>query len=199
MTNIFITGLLKLQMNKIYFSSDFHFCHNKSFCYEPRGFSSPEEMNETIIKNFNEIVDDDDDVYFLGDLMLSDTEAGLAAAARLKGQWHIIIGNHDTFNKVERYKELPNVVEVVYATLIKYQKYHFYLSHYPTLTGNDRPGLKCNLLNLYGHTHQSAPFSPYSPYMYNVGVDAHDCKPVSIDQVIEEMQRHYKELNASEE
>ena len=39
------------------------------------------------------------------------------------------------------------------------------------------------------------PISYLSPYMYNVGVDAHDCKPVSIEQVIEEMQAHYQELS----
>lgn len=182
-------------MNKIYFSSDFHFCHTQPFCYEPRGFTSPEEMNETIIKNFNEVIDDDDDVYFLGDLMLNDNDAGMAAAARLRGRWHLILGNHDTNNRQELYKKLPNVVEITYATIIKYGHYHFYLSHYPTLTGNDKPGLRANLLNLYGHTHQKVPISYYSPYMYNVGVDAHNCKPVSIEQVIEDMRQHYQEIS----
>ena len=36
----------------IYFLSDPHFFHNKEFCYEVRGFSNPEEMNEEII-NYN--------------------------------------------------------------------------------------------------------------------------------------------------
>lgn len=184
-------------MNKIYFTSDFHFCHQQPFCYEPRGFKSPEEMNEVIIKNMNEVIDDDDDVYFLGDLMLNDTEQGLAAAARLKGRWHLILGNHDTLTRAERYKELPNVVEVCYATIIKYKKFHFYLSHYPTLTGNDKPGLYCNLLNLYGHTHQTQPFSFYSPYMYNVGVDAHDCKPVEVEKVLADMRENYLEHQAA--
>lgn len=184
-------------MSKIYLTSDFHLCHQQPFCYEPRGFSSPEEMNETIIRNFNNIVQEEDDVYFLGDLMLNDTNAGLAAAARLKGRWHLILGNHDTLTRAERYKELPNVVEICYATVIKYHKFHFYLSHYPTLTGNDKDGLWCNMLNLYGHTHQLTPFSPYSPYMYNVGVDAHDCKPVLIDDIIEVMKIHYCELKGN--
>ena len=35
----------------IYFTSDWHFCHNKPFIYESRGFKSIEEMNEIIIEN----------------------------------------------------------------------------------------------------------------------------------------------------
>lgn len=36
---------------KIWFTSDLHFGHNKSFLYEPRGFNSIEEHDATIIKN----------------------------------------------------------------------------------------------------------------------------------------------------
>ena len=186
-------------MNELFLTSDFHFCHQQPFCYEPRGFSSAEEMNEKIIENFNSIVQETDDVYFLGDLMLNDTEAGLAAAARLKGRWHIVLGNHDTLTRAERYKELPNVVDICYANVIKYGKFHFYLSHYPTLTGNDKEGLWRNILNLYGHTHQGTPFSPYSPYMYNVGVDAHNCMPVHLDQVLADMKFNYDALKEYEQ
>lgn len=181
-------------MNKIYLTSDFHFGHQQEFLYKPRGFDSPEEMNEVIIKNFNEVIDDEDDVYFLGDLMLNDNDAGMAAAARLKGRWHLILGNHDTVNRQKLYATLPNVVEICYATVFKYKKLNFYLSHFPTLTGNDMDGLHRNVLNFYGHTHQSSPYSYLSPYMYNVGVDAHDCKPVLIDDAIEDMRAHYCEL-----
>lgn len=47
----------------IYFISDFHFNHNKSFIYETRGFQTIEEMNQTLINNYNEIVTDEDKVY----------------------------------------------------------------------------------------------------------------------------------------
>ena len=35
----------------IYLTSDTHFCHNKDFLYEPRGFQSIEEHDEAIVKN----------------------------------------------------------------------------------------------------------------------------------------------------
>lgn len=182
-------------MNKIYFSSDLHFCHNREFLYEPRGFSSVQEMNKAIIENFNSVVDKDDDLYLLGDLMLNDNDAGMAAVASLNGRIHLILGNHDTVARQQLYQQLPNLIEMTYAIILKYGKYHFYLSHYPTLTGNDKPGLRANLLNLYGHTHQKLPWSFYSPYMYNVGVDAHNCKPIEIEDVISEMREFYLELS----
>ena len=35
-------------MDNVWITSDTHFCHSKPFLYEPRGFSSVEEMNEEI-------------------------------------------------------------------------------------------------------------------------------------------------------
>ena len=42
-------------------------------------------------------------------------------------------------------------------------------------------------LNLYGHTHQVNNFYQGMPYMYHVGVDSHNCYPVLLDDIIEEM------------
>ena len=35
----------------IYFTSDTHFCHDKEFLYKPRGFSSIEEHDKTVVEN----------------------------------------------------------------------------------------------------------------------------------------------------
>ena len=58
----------------IYFTSDWHFCHNKPFIYESRGFKSIEEMNEIIIENHNRVVKEEDIIYCLGDCMLNDNQ-----------------------------------------------------------------------------------------------------------------------------
>ena len=69
---------------------------------------------------------------------------------------HIITGNHCTNPRIEMYGTCANVVEVIkHATVLKYHKQHFYLSHYPTLTANkdeDRP-LKEKAINICGHSH----------------------------------------------
>ena len=54
----------------IFIVSDLHLGHSKDFIYRARGFESVEDMNEAIIRNWNEVVDEDDDVYILGDLVM---------------------------------------------------------------------------------------------------------------------------------
>ena len=170
----------------IWFSSDLHLNHNKNFIYEPRGFINIYEMNETIIKNFHSLVKPEDDLYLLGDIFLGDLHEGIKLFNQLPGKIHLVWGNHDTNNRVIAMSECHNVVELVgYAGILKHGHYRFYLSHYPTLTANfdiDKP-LKQRTLCLAGHTHSKEIFEPCGSY--NVAVDAHNCYPISIDEIID--------------
>lgn len=181
-------------MGKIWITSDWHFGHDREFIWKPRGFSSVEEMNKTILNKHNAIVGPEDDVYVLGDLMLGNSTTGLEYIKSMNGKLHIVYGNHDTNNRKLAYAILPNVVECANVITLKFNKHHFYLSHYPTLTGNlERESLKQMTLNLYGHTHQKGNFYMDMPYMYHVGVDSHDCAPCLIDDVLEEMYAKVRE------
>lgn len=179
----------------IFFTSDWHFNHDRGFIYEPRGFSNVQEMNEAIIERHNSIVSPKDDVYVLGDLCLgTDLEANQKLLSRLNGQLHITWGNHDTPNRKKMYTELPNFVEATWVLPLRYDGYSFYLNHYPTVTGNlNESHLRQMVLNLYGHTHQNTNFYEDRPYMYHVGVDSHDCYPVPIDDVIAHMRAKINE------
>lgn len=179
----------------IWLTSDWHFGHDRKFIYEPRGFSSVEEMNEAIIKNHNNIVKDDDIIYCLGDCMLNDNEKGIECIKKLKGKKKIILGNHCTNTRIELYKNLPNTEVIGYADRLDYNGYHFYLSHYPTLTSNLDGGrsLKQRILNLFGHTHSKDKFYQDNPTMYNVALDAHNNTPVSIEQIIEDIKAKREE------
>lgn len=173
-------------MSRIFLTSDWHFGHNKEFLYVPRGFAAIEEHNEQLIKNHNSIVNEDDDVYVLGDLMLSDQELGIECIKQLKGRLHIIRGNHDTNMKWEKYKELPNVVELIgWATMLKYRKYHFYLSHFPTCVGNydDNKKMWC----LCGHTHTQDKFLDVEKKCYHVEIDSHNNFPIEIEDIIKDI------------
>lgn len=183
-------------MTNIYLSSDTHFGHDRGFIYEPRGFSNIQEHDEIIVEKFNSIVRPEDDLYLLGDQMLGDNEHGLNCLRQLNGKLHVLWGNHDTDVRKELYKTLPNVVEILgYAGMFKYRKWRFYLSHYPTITDNlndfSKPWeqVKC----LYGHTHQKTNFYNDNPLLYHVGADSHDCYPVSIDQIIEDIKAKFLE------
>lgn len=179
----------------VYFTSDLHFGHNKDFLFGPRGFETIAAHNQAIVDNYNSLVGKDDEVYILGDLMLENNEQGLELIKQLNGKIHIILGNHDSFVRIELYKQLPNVVEVTYATLIKIKKQHYYLSHYPTICSNydDKP-YHNHIINLFGHTHQTNCFYGDNPFMYNVSLDAHNNYPVSIEEIDKDIHLKVQEL-----
>lgn len=174
----------------IYCTSDLHFCHNKPFVYEARGFDNVYEMNKAIVDNWNAVVNHDDDVYVLGDLAMNDIALSIYLISRLNGKIHIIRGNHDSDTKVERYKECHNVVEIVDAKYLKYNGQSFYLSHFPTLSSSwdQSKKLKPKYINLCGHTHTKDKFCDMNKgIIYHVEVDAHNCTPISIDQILEDI------------
>lgn len=181
----------------IFVTSDWHFNHNREFIYKPRGFNSVQEMNEAIVKRHNEVVGVNDIVYCLGDCCLGGVgslEKNKKLIESLNGELHIIVGNHCTARRIEMYNTCQNVVEVAVAKIIKWNGYHFYLSHYPTMTGNlEKESLKQTMINLYGHTHQATNFYNDIPFMYHVGVDSHDCYPVCIEEVFTDIKEKVKE------
>jgi calcineurin-like phosphoesterase family protein len=185
-------------MSKIFVTSDLHFNHDREFIWGPRGFHSIEGMNEAIVQRWNSVVSPEDTVYVLGDLCLGGGEAlakNEELLLRLNGNLQIILGNHDTTPRKIMYASLPNVTLVpVYADMLHYKGYHFYMSHFPTMTSNlEKETLKQCTINLYGHTHQQNNFYQDIPFMYHVGVDSHNCYPVLLDDIIEEMKNKVKE------
>lgn len=175
----------------VYFTSDLHFGHDKFFIVQARGFETVEEMNAAIVERWNAKVAADDTVYVLGDLMLGNQDEGVRLISTLNGRIKIIRGNHDGDEKIEKILKLPNVESVEYATVFKYGKASFWLCHYPTVTTDfqDDKTWHKHLICLFGHTHQNQPFYKGNPYIYNVGVDAHNCTPISIEEIIEAIKK----------
>lgn len=175
----------------IFIVSDLHLGHSKDFIYGARGFENVEDMNEAIIRRWNEVVDEEDDVYVLGDLVMG-SDANIKTLQRLKGRLHIARGNHDTDNRWGLYQWLPNAVEVENSFYLYYDGYKFYLTHYPTITTRADAGkpLKKCLVNLCGHTHTKDPFEDWGIGMiYHCEVDAHDCAPVRIEDIIMDLKQ----------
>lgn len=122
--------------------------------------------------------------------MLNDTDKGIKYFNQLNGNKIIILGNHDTTSKVERYKnELMNTTIIGYSYLFRYKKYNFYLSHYPSICGNldkDKP-LKNQVINLCGHSHTQDPFVDFNKYnsiIFHCELDAHNMYPICLDDII---------------
>ena len=53
--------------------------------------------------------------------------------------------------------------------------------------------LKQRFLNLHGHTHDKNKFYDDLPFIYNVALDAQDCKLISIESIIDDIKIKFKE------
>lgn len=180
----------------IYVTSDWHFCHSRDFIWKPRGFNSEWEMNEAIIKRHNAIVRPEDDVYCLGDVMLNNNEEGLKCLKQLKGNIHIIRGNHDTEVRMDLYNQCYNVVEICEGKFLKYGNYSFYLSHYPCLCSNfdDNKPLKARMIALCGHSHTKDPFADWDKgIIFHTEMDTNNCEPWLLNNIIDKIKTKLKE------
>lgn len=166
-------------MSNTWFSSDLHFDHQNILTYCPdRPWSNAKQMNSGLIKNFNELVRPEDDLWILGDFRPFDGSSSVQAlrhfTRRLNGRKHLIVGNHDE-------KNVMDYVNAGFLTVHSWYKLEeFNLIHDPAacICGPDQKWL-------YGHLHQN---TVAGKNLLNVGVDRWKMKPVSIEQV----RKHFK-------
>ena len=167
----------------IYFTSDWHFNHDKDFIWKKRGYNSVEEMNDDLINKICSTLDEGDKLWVLGDLVMGDIDKAAAVLSRIPYSVHFLVGNHDTLRRINLYDSL-GWVNHERAIQVTDGNWDFYLSHYPTVTMNYDDVKKHHpLINLHGHTHYQNKFYNDNPYMYNVGVDSQNGYPVSIDKI----------------
>lgn len=167
-----------------YFTADLHLDHIKVIDYEGRPFSSVEEMNETIITNWNSRISNVDQVYILGDFVWGKGEDANRFLKRLNGQKFLVRGNHDHFTKDNKFDK--NLVGWVkdYHVLRKDDNI-FVLMHYPIYVWDRKDH---GSIHLYGHVHRDK--SMHHPLLsslgraMNVGVDVTNFTPVSIEEVL---------------
>lgn len=180
----------------IYVTSDTHFNHPRDFLFAPRGFSSCFEHDEQVIKNWNSVVKSNDIVYHLGDLgMGTDYDYLVNCINRLNGMIYWIRGNHDGDKKVNALTaRCPNLICVGYATMVKFRKYHFYLSHFPTAVGNyDDEEKHSKFYCLCGHSHCQDKWKDFHTMKsYHVELDTTNNFPISLEQIREEISKRRK-------
>ena len=114
--------ILRIGSEKMnYFISDLHFGHKNCLSFDNRPFKSIEENDEVIIKNWNNTVGIDDEVYLLGDISWYNATKTIEIFNNLNGRIHLIKGNHDSkllknrelqsrFCEITDYKEILSVI-----------------------------------------------------------------------------------------
>lgn len=165
-----------------YFIADAHLGHAGIIPYCRRPFSSVGEQDALILKNWNETVTPEDDVYIIGDLMVP-TEAGPAHyLEQLNGRLHLLIGNHDEEWYDESYRHY--FVEVADALTVTLDGRRVYLCHYPTpdFVGD---------LHIFGHMHANHRDGDFHKllaarrFALNAAVELNDYRPVTVEEMID--------------
>lgn len=158
----------------IWFTADTHFNHPGALSLYRRPFGSVDEMNEAMITRWNETVAPEDEVWHLGDFALRTTSAQAAdLLRRLHGAKHLITGNNDP----PQIAALPEWASTQAYAEMTVDDRRLVLCHYAFRTWN---GMSRGRLNLHGHSHGR--LKPM-PRQYDVGVDVHDFRPVTLAEI----------------
>ena len=149
----------KTMKPQILYIADCHFYHDR-ICREMdcRSFSGYEEMNAYMVEQWNSKVQDKDIVYILGDFSITKADATMKILQQLKGELHLLVGNHDKYLADKSFdRSLFRSIEP-YQEILDNGK-HVILSHYPVFCykGQYRRDKAGNPLTymLYGHVHDT--------------------------------------------
>jgi calcineurin-like phosphoesterase family protein len=173
-------------MPSVFLTSDTHFGHlgvckfmQADGVTKLRPWDSPEEMDEEMVKRWNETVKPTDKVYHLGDVVIN--RKALSIMHRLNGDKVLIKGNHDIF-KLEDYTQHFRDIRA----------YHvmngMILSHIPVHESQlERFGT-----NIHGHTHSNRVMIPdrfmrqqiVDVRYHCVCVEQTDFRPILFEDVI---------------
>lgn len=163
----------------IWFASDHHFFHENILKFKDEndnpvrpGFSSMEDMNETLVKNHNSVVEFSDTVFFLGDVTWR-VDATQNIFSRLNGKKMLIVGNHDNPKSVDLTKWFDKVM-----LWRVFREHSLIATHLPLHESAFRHGTK---FNLHGHCHSDPDISKNH---LNVSVERTNYTPISLDDVL---------------
>ena len=182
----------KIEHQNVYFISDFHIGHHNVIKFDGRPFRDVDEMHAELIKRWNSVIDDDDEVYYMGDLCMRDVDTAKWVMHALKGKIHFIMGNHDRDKIIKRIDRFETIHEYGTEILVKDDtitdkraKGHqqIIMSHYPILSWNRS---HYGSWMIHGHAHGSLMKSNQDYYkrkVMDVGCNVIDYTPISYQEV----------------
>lgn len=158
-----------------YFISDLHFGHYNIIRFDNRPFKTVEEMDNTLIVNWNDTINDDDIVYILGDISWYNPEQTYNILKQLKGKKILIKGNHDNIVKDKRCREQ-------FITIKDYDEIYLnnqliILSHYPIMYWKNQWH---GTIHLYGHIHVTRDYDHLLDYIQNEHKIGNPCKMYNV-------------------
>lgn len=170
-------------MNR-FFTSDPHFGHENIIKYCDRPFANAEEMDETLIANWNSVVGPNDEVWVLGDIFFCHEQRAIQILRRLQGKLILQLGNHD--KRIRYSQPMQNKFHRVIPDLHKetFDGHMVAMCHYPLLTWEKAFH---GSMMLHGHCHGKVA-NDGTNRRYDVGVDAHGYTPVSWESIKQKLE-----------
>lgn len=157
-------------MPKIFFTSDTHFNQERTFIYSRRDmyFKDINEMNDEMVKRWNNTVSSNDIVFHLGDF------GDFSFAPVLNGKINLLYGNY------ERDKGMaPDLLERSYFNKI-YTDKSLILREINAELVHEPEYKRHNEFYLFGHIHEKQKVKRNG---LNVGVDVNNFTPVSLETI----------------
>ena len=156
------------------FTSDTHFGHARIIELCNRPFNTVEEMDSVLIRNWNAVVGQHDQVYHLGDFSLGSNLASYYRN-RLNGTIHLIKGNHEkkALKEPHLWASISNLSE------ISVDGQSVILCHYAMKVWNHS---HYGSWHIFGHSHGNLPDDP-NALSVDVGVDCWDYAPIGVHQL----------------
>lgn len=152
-----------------------------------RPFKSVEEMDETMIGNWNSVVRDGDYVYHLGDVTFNVKDYLSNIRPRLKGKIRLIYGNHEPMDN-------PAYVASFEKTMFwkPLKEHEIVASHFPLMPSQFRG--KCTR-NVHGHIHEKHVRDlgdfPKEPLWCCVSVECINYTPLSIEELVDNSHKYF--------
>lgn len=176
----------------IYFTSDLHLGHTNIIKFCNRQFGTIQAMNSHIVECWNKTITKEDEVYFLGDFSLTLSKKGARYFLyKLNGKKYFLKGNHDRTEYLNNFQNSRLIEWWKVSHDFSYEHngkiYNFSLSHYPHY-----PAKGSDVICLHGHVHGIYEHHGeyfHSPGVIDVGVDNVGYYPISIENVIEFIER----------
>jgi calcineurin-like phosphoesterase family protein len=165
-------------MVNIFVTADLHFGHKKIMEYESRPFDSIEEMDETLIENWNTVVSERDKVFVLGDVSFYGKQKTYELVGRLKGRKILVIGNHDRRKSVSWWGDVG--FDEVSKYSIIYNDFIVMSHKPPAYIPSNTP-----YFYVYGHVHSSEMYKTITETSCCVSVERWDYKPVYLNIIFD--------------
>lgn len=161
------------QNRSIFLFSDLHLDHENIIKYCGRPFADISDMNDVLVRNWNYTVREDDQIYFLGDLVFGKgARKPEFWLPKLNGVKTFITGSHD-----------PNSVKCKDHVVLSHKGHEFLLVHDP----DDLP-IKWEGWIIHGHKHNNNlrkyPFINGERRTINVSAEVLNYKPICIDDIL---------------